>query len=59
MRTLVITSALRNHRLQNRKLARCGQRYSTHPDLIHAIEQPAAMAWRLVWAQVNPSQGGC
>ena len=57
MSTLAISNAVRNLRLQNRKLACRGQRYRTSPDLIHAVERPAAMAWRAVWSCVN-SRGG-
>ena len=54
MPNLAIRDQLRNLRLQNRKLACRGQRYSsTSPDLIHAVERPAAMAWRAVWSCVN------
>ena len=57
MPTLAIRDQLRNLRLQNRKLARQGPRYNSSPDLIHAVERPAAMAWRAVWSCVN-SRGG-
>lgn len=57
MPTLAILDTVRNLRLQNRKLARVGQRYSSSPDLIHAVERPPAMAWRAVWSCVN-SRGG-
>ena len=57
MPTLAILDTVRNLRLQNRKLARLGQRYNASPYLIHAIERPAAMAWRAVWSCVN-SRGG-
>ncbi|HGY1009447.1 MULTISPECIES: hypothetical protein [Aeromonas] len=53
MPTLAIRDQLRNLRLQNRKLAYRGQRYSSNPDLIHSLERPAAMAWRAVWSCVN------
>ena len=57
MPTLAIRDQLRNLRLQNRKLARAGQRYTASPDLIHAVERPAAMAWRAVWSCVNRRGG--
>ena len=57
MPTLAILDTVRNLRLQNRKLARLGQRYNSSPDLIHAVERQAAMAWRAVWSCVN-SRGG-
>ncbi|GKQ98875.1 hypothetical protein [Aeromonas hydrophila] len=57
MPTLAILDTVRNLRLQNRKLARLGQRYNSSPDLIHAVERPATMAWRAVWSCVN-SRGG-
>lgn len=60
MPTLAILDTVRNLRLQNRKLARLarlGSRYNASPDLIHAVERPAAMAWRAVWSCVN-SRGG-
>lgn len=57
MPTLAILDTVRNLRLQNRKLARTGQRYNSSPDLIHAVERPVAMAWRAVWSCVN-SRGG-
>lgn len=57
MPTLAIRDQLRNLRLQNRKLARMGQRYTASPDLIHAVERPAAMAWRAVWSCVNRRGG--
>ncbi|BBT05123.1 MULTISPECIES: hypothetical protein [Aeromonas] len=57
MPTLAILDTVRNLRLQNRKLARLGSRYNSSPDLINAVEQPAAMAWRAVWSCVN-SRGG-
>ncbi|MGL5129856.1 MAG: hypothetical protein ACRC7D_17335 [Aeromonas popoffii] len=53
MPTLAIRDQLRNLRLQNRKLAYRGQRYSSNPDLIHSLERPVAMAWRAVWSCVN------
>lgn len=62
METLTIHRPLRNHRLQNRKLARYGQRYRTDPELIHAVERPASMAWGMTWSLVNrrslTTQGG-
>ena len=57
MPTLAIRDQLRNLRLKNRKLACRGQRYSASPDLIHAVERPAAMAWRAVWSCVNRRGG--
>ncbi len=53
MPTLAIRDQLRNLRLQNRKLACRGQRYSSNPDLIRSLERPAEMAWRAVWSCVN------
>lgn len=53
MPTLAINDQIRNLRIQNRKLARQGQRYNTSSDLIHVMERPASMAWHLVWSQVN------
>lgn len=58
MQTLAINSTVRNLRLQNRKLARRGNHYHTTPDLIHAWERPAAMAWCAVWSCFNNRQGG-
>lgn len=57
MQTLAILDTVRNLRLQNRKLARMGQCYTASPDLIHAVERPAAMAWRAVWSCVNRRGG--
>ena len=57
MPTLAILETVRNLRLQNRKLACRGQRYRASPDLIHAVERPAAMAWRAVWSCVNRRGG--
>lgn len=53
MPTLAINNTVRNLRLQNRKLARMGQRYRTSPTIIHAFERPAAMAWHAVWFCFN------
>ena len=57
MPTLAILDTVRNLRIQNRKLARLGSRYNSSPDLIHAVERPAAMAWRAVWSSFN-NRGG-
>lgn len=57
MPTLAILDTVRNLRLQNRKLARLGSRYTSSPDLINAVERPAAIAWRAVWSCFN-SRGG-
>ena len=53
MATVARTSALRNLSIQNCKLAHQGQHYNSSPDLIHAVERPASMAWRFVWSRVN------
>ncbi|XEI33435.1 hypothetical protein NMD14_03050 [Aeromonas veronii] len=60
MRTLAINYALRNLRLQNKKLARCGQRYHGTTELIAACERPAAMAWATLFSRIGrraPSHG--
>lgn len=59
MQMLPIHRAVRNARLQNRKLAtHPGRHLKTNPDRIAVAERPAAMAWGGLWALVNRCKGG-
>lgn len=59
MSMLPIRHAVRNARLQNRKLAGYpGRHLKSNPDRIAAAERPAAMAWGGLWALVNRRKGG-
>lgn len=62
MSILTIPCALRNLRLQRRKLASPScQRFIHLPDYLAAIEQPDALAWGALWQRlpqpVNPLRG--
>ncbi|HDN9511147.1 hypothetical protein [Aeromonas salmonicida] len=58
MQILPICHAVRNARLQNRKLAsHAGRHLRVTPDHIAAAERPAAMAWGGLWALVNSCKG--
>ncbi|MDF2413930.1 hypothetical protein [Aeromonas sp. 1HA1] len=62
MSILSIPCALRNLRLQRRKLAGSAcQRFIHLPDYRVAIEQPDALAWAALWQRlpqpVNPLRG--
>ncbi|MDM5142629.1 MAG: hypothetical protein ACRCTO_19740 [Pseudomonas paracarnis] len=59
MHMLPIRHAVRNARLQNRKMAsNAGRHLKTNPDRIAVAERPAAMAWGGLWALVNHHKGG-
>ncbi|MEH8140122.1 hypothetical protein Q7I15_05630 [Aeromonas veronii] len=54
MTTLAIPSALRNVRLQQRKLAgRYGARLTRSPDVIAAFERPTALAWTSLFRHLD------
>jgi len=54
MTTLAIPSALRNVRLQQRKLAgRYGTRLTRSPDVIAAFERPTALAWTSLFRHLD------
>jgi hypothetical protein len=62
MSILSIPSALRNLRLQRRKLAGTAcQRFIHLPDYIAAVERPNALAWGVLWQclprSINSLQG--
>ncbi|MFQ2400726.1 MULTISPECIES: hypothetical protein [Aeromonas] len=61
MTTLAIPCALRNLRIQQRKLTgRYGTRLSQHPDGIAVFERSTALAWASLFHRINPctiSQG--
>ncbi|MCS3456063.1 hypothetical protein M2366_002144 [Aeromonas sp. BIGb0405] len=55
MTTLAIPCALRNLRIQQRKLAgRYGARLTRNPDWIAAAERPTALAWVSLFSHINP-----
>lgn len=55
MTTLAIPSALRNLRIQQRKLTgRYGARLSQHPDGVALIERSTALAWASLFHRINP-----
>ncbi|WDL80818.1 hypothetical protein IU367_11975 [Aeromonas bestiarum] len=55
MTTLAIPCALRNLRIQQRKLAgRYGTRLSQHPDGVALIERSTALAWASLFHRINP-----
>ncbi|WP_421218207.1 hypothetical protein [Aeromonas enteropelogenes] len=59
MSMLPICPAVRNARLQNRKLAsHSGRHLRVTPDHIAAAERPTAMAWGWLFARVNNCKGG-
>lgn len=56
MTTLAITCAMRNLRIQQRKLAgRYGSKLTQHPDGIAIIERPAALAWVSLFSCIHPT----
>lgn len=61
MATLAIPCALRNLRIQQRKLTgRYGARLTQHPDGIAVIERSTALAWASLFSRIHPctpSQG--
>ncbi|MFB2831793.1 hypothetical protein ACE1BS_19720 [Aeromonas jandaei] len=61
MQTLAIPCAMRNLRIQQRKLAaRYGSRLSHHPDGVALIERSTALAWASLFSCITPcttSQG--
>ncbi len=59
MQILPVCPAVRNARLQNRKLASyAGRHLRVTPDRIAVAERPAAMAWSWLFARVNNCKGG-
>lgn len=59
MQILPICHAVRNARLQNRKLAsHAGRHLRITPDHISVAERPAAIAWGGLWTLVNRGKGG-
>lgn len=59
MQILPIDRAVRNARLQQRKLAgHAGRHFVFHPDRIAVAERPAAIAWGLLFALVGHRKGG-
>ncbi|MFB2830301.1 hypothetical protein ACE1BS_11930 [Aeromonas jandaei] len=59
MQILPIRHAVRNVRLQNRKLAgHAGRHLKATPDHIAVAERPAAMAWGWLFSRVNRCKGG-
>ncbi|MFQ2059405.1 hypothetical protein ACK349_00420 [Aeromonas veronii] len=55
MATLAIPCALRNLRIQQRKLTgRYGARLSRHPDGVALIERSTALAWASLFSRINP-----
>ncbi|ENA1858920.1 hypothetical protein ABF206_003001 [Aeromonas salmonicida] len=63
MSILSIPCALRNLRLQRRKLAGSAcQRFIHLPDYVAAVEQPNAIAWGALWQRlshpINPHYQG-
>jgi hypothetical protein len=61
MATLAIPCALRNLRIQQRKLTgRYGARLSQYPDGVALMERTTALAWASLFRRINPctlSQG--
>lgn len=61
MPTLAIPCALRNLRIQQRKLTgRYGTRLRQHPDGVALMERTTALAWASLFSRINPctlSQG--
>ncbi|MCP1600709.1 hypothetical protein J2S82_002666 [Aeromonas caviae] len=61
MATLAIPCALRNLRIQQRKLTgRYGTRLSQYPDGVALMERTTALAWASLFSRINPctlSQG--
>ncbi|MGL5841196.1 MAG: hypothetical protein ACRCYK_05225 [Aeromonas hydrophila] len=59
MQILPICHAVRNVRLQNRKLASyAGRHLKSTPDHIAAAERPTAMAWGWLFSSLHTSKGG-
>jgi hypothetical protein len=59
MQILPISYAVRNVRLQNRKLASyAGRHMRVTPDHIAVAERPAAMAWGWLFSSLNHRKGG-
>ena len=55
MPTLAIPCALRNLRIQQRKLTgRYGARLSQHPDGVALMERSTALAWASLFSRINP-----
>ncbi len=55
MATLAIPCALRNLRIQQRKLmGRYGARLSQHPDGVALLERSTALAWASLFSCINP-----
>lgn len=55
MATLAIPCALRNLRIQQRKLTgRYDARLSQHPDGVALIERSTALAWASLFHRINP-----
>lgn len=55
MATLAIPCALRNLRIQQRKLTgRYGARLRQHPDGVALIERSTALAWASLFSCINP-----
>ncbi|MFB2904895.1 hypothetical protein ACE1BH_08110 [Aeromonas jandaei] len=59
MQILPIRHAVRNVRLQNRKLAgHAGRHLKATPDHIAAAERPTAIAWCGLFSSLNHYKGG-
>jgi len=55
MATLAIPCALRNLRIQQRKLTgRYGTRLSQYPDGVALLERSTALAWASLFSCINP-----